>query len=588
MTTINIHAEKSDIILLQDMDDINSNCIVLNTELLLKMRIIGDHQVITGSIKDLSLSTGIYNPARRADAIYQVLKPCSVSIAGSTPEGKGLHIDISCTDIQISVSPGVIEMIGRIVQQSTFKEEEEGQTVKTDPTHEGLWLITPFDENDFWFLKTEIALEVFEDFIYSDSVDITSYKPELAIVSAPNILLTIEAGVGNKTLPMLFLHSGFRSNVNDWSKDNMSIDATISVIMAYYNSRLALWEPLIEPVESVKNNEKHSEPWELKMNIQFHDLSQHSPGASAISPISDSGELDDPNQSSQMSIDIQSSDNLEITVTKSCLEVLQQLADAFSSAMDLTSETSSSKLAPYVLKNETGLMLELDLEASHFQVLTKTSELFEIQSEVYSEVVLESGASIQLAPTVSKSPINILDQFKTVTVNEQSDLKIFVTFRGIENKLAIPVLRADKRFFSLKYRKDGSEEWGIISDVVVENGSIIVTLRSILQVHNHFTQPVSVYYMTTRGNEVECVGTVEPDERLNLPLDAVYTATNIHWLFFSINGYMVSVEPLVWKDLQKIQSMTKLLKCEPRVKQPKEPVYIQVNKLKLMLFIRKS
>ncbi|KAK0157380.1 hypothetical protein PV328_011128 [Microctonus aethiopoides] len=575
MTTINIHAEKSDIILLQDMDDINSNCIVLNTELILKMRIIGDHQVITGSIKDLSLSTGIYNPARRADAIYQVLKPCSVSIAGSTPEGKGLHIDISCTDIQISVSPGVIEMIGRIVQQSTFKEEEEGQTVRTDPTHEGLWLITPFDENDFWFLKTEIALEVFEDFIYSDSVDITSYKPELAIVSVPNILLTIEAGVGNKTLPMLFLHSGFRSNVNDWSKDNMSIDATISVIMAYYNSRLALWEPLIEPVESVKNTEKHSEPWELKMNIQFHDLSQHSPGASAISPISDSGELDDPNQSSQMSIDIQSSDNLEITVTKSCLEVLQQLTDAFSNAMDLTSETSSSKLAPYVLKNETGLMLILDLEASHFQVLTKTSELFEIQSEVYSEVVLESGASIQLAPTVLKSPINILDQFQTVTVNEQTDLKFFVTFRGIENKLAIPVLRADKRFFSLKYRKDGSEEWGIISDVVVDNGSIIVTLRSILQVHNHFTQPVSVYYMTKRGNEVECVGTVGPDERLNLPLDAVYTATNIHWLFFSINGYMVSVEPLVWKDLQKTQSMTKLLKCEPRVKQPKEPFYIQ-------------
>lgn len=72
MLTMNLHVEKPDIILLEDMDDINSNCIVLNTELLLKVRIMGEHQVISGSIKDLSLLAGIYNPTKRADWIYQV------------------------------------------------------------------------------------------------------------------------------------------------------------------------------------------------------------------------------------------------------------------------------------------------------------------------------------------------------------------------------------------------------------------------------------------------------------------------------------------------------------------------------------
>lgn len=33
MMTINLHIEKPDIILLEDMDDINSNCIVLNVSL---------------------------------------------------------------------------------------------------------------------------------------------------------------------------------------------------------------------------------------------------------------------------------------------------------------------------------------------------------------------------------------------------------------------------------------------------------------------------------------------------------------------------------------------------------------------------
>ncbi|XP_043267936.1 vacuolar protein sorting-associated protein 13 isoform X2 [Venturia canescens] len=588
MLTVNLHVEKPDIILLEDMDDINSNCIVLNTELLLKVRMIGEHQVITGSVKDLSILTGIYNPTKRADWIYQVLRPCSISIAGSTPEGKGLHVDVCCTDVHISVSPGVIEILNKVLQKISTKEADEDEIVKSEPTHEGLWLVTPYEESEYWFLKTEVGVEALEDYLYDNSEDAVLYKPELAIVSAPVILLTLEAGVGNKTLPMLLFHVGFQSNVNDWSTKTMSVECTMSLIMAYYNSRLALWEPLIEPVETIQNGERVSSAWELKTKVQFNDLAPDSRGASAISPSCESEPDELINQSSRMSIDIVSSDNLEITVTKTCLDVLQQLGKAFSSAMESTDKTTTQKAAPYVLKNETGLGLVLDLESSNFKVIGDRSETTGDSAEEtphpYSEVMLESGASVELAPKVVKVDTQILDQLKVVSVKDKGQNKFFVTFKGISSKLEIPVLRADKRFFSLKYRKEGSEEWGVISDVIVENGSTIVTLRSVLQVHNHFSEPVSVYYMTKRGNEVECVGTVGPDERLNLPLDAVYTPMNIYWLFFSINGYMVSIEPFIWKDLQKTVSMTKLLKCESRSKQEnKEPFYIQIIFMMIMV-----
>lgn len=61
-------------------------------------------------------------------------------------------------------------------------------------------------------------------------------------------------------------------------------------------------------------------------------------------------------------------DNLDITVTKTCLDVLQQLGNAFSSAMESTDKNTTQKAAPYVLKNETGLALVLDLESSNFKV----------------------------------------------------------------------------------------------------------------------------------------------------------------------------------------------------------------------------
>ncbi|XP_058806498.1 intermembrane lipid transfer protein Vps13 isoform X2 [Phymastichus coffea] len=571
--TINLHIEKPDIILLEDMDDIDSNCIVLNTEMFLKVRIMGDHQVINGSIKDLSILAGIYNPAKRSDWIYQVLRPTSISIAGSTPEDKGLHIDVQSTDIHLSVSPGVIEILNRVVQTITKKDEEGTEVKKPEPNHEGLWVITPFTEPDYWFLKTEVAVEALEDLQLSDDEEVTNivYKPELAIVSAPTILLTLEAGVGNKTLPMLLLHLGFQSNIHDWSTSTMSIDSTMSVVMAYYNSRLALWEPLIEPMEAIQNGKRTSRPWELNAKMQFNDISID-PAVNAFSPVADV-ESDELQQKSKMSIDITSSENLEITVTKTCLEVLKQLGNAFSNAMVAGNKTSTTTLAPYILKNETGLPITLDLEQSNFKVAE--SENTVQRSSAYAEVILNSGASIELASKI-KTEIHLLQQLKADTVKEQGLNKFVIAFKDINSRLEIPVLRADKRFYSLKYRKEGSEEWGIISDVIVEDGSTIVTLRSILQVHNHFSEPVSVYYMTKRGNEVEKLGTVQPDKKFNLPLDAVYTTTNIYWLFFSIEGYMVSVDPFIWKDLQKTVSMTKVLKCESRNKmEVVDPFYIQ-------------
>jgi vacuolar protein sorting-associated protein 13A/C len=91
--------------------------------------------------------------------------------------------------------------------------------------------------------------------------------------------------------------------------------------------------------------------------------------------------------------------------------------------------------------------------------------------------------------------------------------------------------RAEKRYFTLTTKP---EKQGLVSEVTIEGSCRIVTLRTIIQVYNQFSLPVDVYYMTDRGNEVECVGVVQPGQKLDLPLNAVYTLTNE--LFFSLPG----------------------------------------------------
>jgi vacuolar protein sorting-associated protein 13A/C len=49
----------------------------------------------------------------------------------------------------------------------------------------------------------------------------------------------------------------------------MSISSSLTLQMAYYNSQLALWEPLIEPVEQVKDGRLMHSPWELRADVSL-------------------------------------------------------------------------------------------------------------------------------------------------------------------------------------------------------------------------------------------------------------------------------------------------------------------------------
>ena len=80
------------------------------------------------------------------------------------------------------------------------------------------------------------------------------------------------------------------------------------------------------------------------------------------------------------------------------------------------------------------------------------------------------------------------------------------------------VRKADKRFFPFPNRDD---EHGMVSEIVVENGTKIITLKTIIDVKNHYTKPVNIFRFDGRGWPK--VGKIEPDQTFNVPLQAVYS-----------------------------------------------------------------
>ena len=113
-------------------------------------------------------------------------------------------------------------------------------------------------------------------------------------------------------------------------------------------------------------------------------------------------------------------------MTKTCLDVLKQLGNAFSNAMESGTKTSTSKVAPYVLKNETGLPIILDLENSHFKVAVDEDTPRIANRSSYAEVILDSGASVELASKI-KTDIHLLEELKADTVKDRSSKKFVIS-----------------------------------------------------------------------------------------------------------------------------------------------------------------
>lgn len=50
-------------------------------------------------------------------------------------------------------------------------------------------------------------------------------------------------------------------------------------------------------------------------------------------------------------------------------------------------------------------------------------------------------------------------------------------------EFSLPLIKADKRYFNIKHKLSTvTEPWGLVTDTQVVDGSMVVTLRSVVQV----------------------------------------------------------------------------------------------------------
>lgn len=193
----------------------------------------------------------------------------------------------------------------------------------------------------------------------------------------------------------------------------------------------------------------------------------------AQTPTTDSFEQIEVQIQPAMNINIYSVNNLELTITKTCLEVLNNLGKAFSNAMKTTEVRQIKASSPYLVQNDTGIPITLCLSSSAFLVQGAESS---------TEVIMESSAEVPLKLKPSEESKHSLHLKRSRSKIDLAEHVLHVKVEQANCELDLPVMRADKRFFLLNYRAFKKDNWGLVSAVKVEDGVKVITLRSIVQV----------------------------------------------------------------------------------------------------------
>lgn len=514
--SIIVKVQKVEIVVMEDQSDPASNSLFLSMAVQVCMPKTHD---IIASISNLQIASAIFSDRDLNKS--QILDTCSISLSWQIRDGGSTEIKIYTSDFIFNISPQTIRTITGIsvsiskVWNGVFKQEkaDNDTSILKDPA--GIWKTDDLVNQPFWFLrKDKTHVDVHSEEIKSDN------NKEQLLINLPSIVLNLQGGVGKRTVSLLIAEASFDAEVKNWSS-KLEMNSNMCLEVAFQNEKMSVWESLVEPV--VENGKMKKWDLELKI-IKNNDL-----------PPLDDDRGEALSLLPKMSVNVKSSNPMEVTVTKTCLEVLNKLAKAFGDAYRLVAPAAEAfkSASPYVITNCTGMSIDLELD-----------NVFEMSPELYDgKVTLKKNESLQL---FERKQAKFQHQTSVIkSTHESYDKKISFQIRKIGDETAkrrITIKRSEKRLYS----PHTGNTLAFVCSTETPIGQKIIHLSSIVQIKSNLPDAVEVLSCSGFTSD----GVIQPGETFNVPVSTQYTNINLKP---KTGDYETSQTSIYWRDAEQFQ-----------------------------------
>ncbi|XP_061117583.1 vacuolar protein sorting-associated protein 13A isoform X1 [Conger conger] len=474
---INVVVKNPEIVFVADLTRADAPALVMTTQCELVIRSNPEGQTMTATVRDLKVVACPFLRDKQRNTVTTVLLPCQVFFQSTqTPSGPQT-LELSINSLTLKVSPIIINTV--ITIQSALTPAAEVAEELASPVPPNLWNRKSWQELKLWFLEEESE---------EDSLSLAPLEPlgESLRLDISSICLTLEAGVGHRTVPMLLAKSSFHGDVKDWST-LINLESKLNMEVLYYNEELGVWEPLLEPLEDDKKD--GFRPWTLGLTMKKKPLKS--------TDLSDEVDYNVPDYKTV--ICISSVDQLNITLSKCGLGMLSNLGTAFAEAASQTADHFQKDQAPLVIKNRLGLAVSV-LHSETFSPIGTTAS--------GQQVELQDGESLNMDYT---STATGSDQFSAMTSLSSKDYFIQPTPVGHTMAGVIPLIKVGRNMLSVVHKDSGVTRY-LVCQIYSVEGSKFVKIRSPFQIINYFSIPFRVFEGST------LLGLAQPKEEFCVPL----------------------------------------------------------------------
>ncbi|XP_030881373.1 vacuolar protein sorting-associated protein 13A [Leptonychotes weddellii] len=475
---INIIIKNPEIVFVADMTRSDAPALVITTQCEICWKGDLENNTMTAAIKDLQVRACPFLPVKRKGKITTVLQPCDLFYQATQIGTDPQVIDISIKSLTLKVSPVIINTVITITSalytsKDTIPQETTSSTVhlweKKDTKNLKMWFLEEPNEVENKAPTTELIL-----------------KGEMMRVNIDSIFIVLEAGIGPRTVPMLLAKSRFSGEGKNWSS-LINLYCQLELEVHYYNEMFGVWEPLLEPLEIDQTEDFR--PWNLGIKMKKK--------AKKAIVESDTEEENYKVPEYKTVISFHSKDQLNITLSKCGLVMLNNLVKAFTEAATGASTVFIRDLAPFMILNSLGLTVSVSPSDS-FSVLNVP---------LAKSYVLKNEESLSMDYVGTKDN----DHFNAMTSLSSKLFFILLTPANHSTADKIPLTKVGRRLYTVRHRASGVER-SIVCQVDGVEGSKKITIRSPVQIKNHFSIPLCVY----EGNTL--LGTASPGSEFNIPL----------------------------------------------------------------------
>ncbi|XP_057581269.1 intermembrane lipid transfer protein VPS13A isoform X2 [Hippopotamus amphibius kiboko] len=475
---INIIIKNPEIVFVADMTRNDAPALVITTQCEICWQGDFENNTMTAAIKDLQVRACPFLPVKRKGKITTVLQPCDLFYQATQISTDPQVIELSVKSLTLKVSPVIINTVITITSALYTAKETIPQETASSVAH--LWEKKDTKNLKMWFLEEPNEVEK-----VTPTTELVP-KGELIRMNIDSVFLVLEAGIGHRTVPMLLAKSRFSGEGKNWSS-LINLHCQLELEVHYYNEMFGVWEPLLEPLEIDQTEDFR--PWNLGIKMK----------KKAKKAIVESGTEEENYKVPEYKtvITFHSKDQLNITLSKCGLVMLNNLVKAFTEAATGSSAAFVRDLAPFMILNSLGLSISVSPSDS-FSVLNVP---------MAKSYTLKSEESLSMDYIRTKEN----DHFNAMTSLSSKLFFILLTPANHSAADKIPLTKVGRRLYTVRHRESGVER-SIVCQIDTVEGSKKVTVRSPVQIRNHFSIPLYVY-----GGDT-LLGTASPGSEFNIPL----------------------------------------------------------------------